>query len=198
VNSKALLLPSLFFAVAALVTVGCYPNPDDLRGAGDHTGSSGVGGTGVGGRLGIGGRMSGAGGGGGTVGVGGMTGGGSGVGGSTGGGTGGTGGGTISTMEWTIYDECVDGLAIQARFFDIDNDTYWPANASLTYSTTGDLDFVDVVLSCVPGDLVCDGASTVPYDDTVSWGVGLYNTEICDNCCYVCGEDDPTFDVTCD
>ncbi len=94
-----------------------------------------------------------------------------------------------ATIRWTLNDQCVDGLGVQARFFDMTNGGLWP-DASNAWATNVEGGYVDEVLACIPGAKVCYGAEPAPSNGRY-WGLSLDGTQSCDACCAICGQGNP-------
>src|SRR5262245_22063331 len=52
------------------------------------------------------------------------------------------------TLRWQLFDECADGLRIQARFFDTTHGGVWPAGSGQVWLTPAEGGFVDELLAC--------------------------------------------------
>ncbi|MBF0171542.1 MAG: hypothetical protein HQK87_10735 [Nitrospinae bacterium] len=95
--------------------------------------------------------------------------------------------GVDTTMTWRIVDQCDDGVAVNYRFYDVDNNLEWPdrpayytaAEANKTYLTS---------FTCPKDGKVCLGATDA--DRKWSWGVGLEGTHDCIDCCFFCDSTD--------
>jgi hypothetical protein len=101
------------------------------------------------------------------------------------------------TVRWTLNDQCNDGLGVQARFFDSTHGGQWP-DPPLVWRTNVEGGFVDELLACIPGAMICYGAEPAPADGTY-WGSGLDGNQACDACCVTCnGLDPPPINLRCD
>ena len=91
-----------------------------------------------------------------------------------------------ATMHWRLNDACVDGLGVQARFFDTTNGSVWPGGTNQAWITNVEGGYVDEVLACVPGAKVCYGATPYPPEGHY-WGSGIDGDQSCTDCCAICG-----------
>jgi hypothetical protein len=98
------------------------------------------------------------------------------------------------TLTWTLADRCADGLGVQARFFDLDNDLVWPDASHVYVIDSGGS--ATYRLTCVPGAKICYGATTDP-DNGRYWGVGISREYACSNCCYTCEAQNVGFNLVC-
>jgi hypothetical protein len=101
------------------------------------------------------------------------------------------------SMTWTFTDSCVDGLAIQYRFFDSVNGVVWPSTLSNTFQSTADGQTVHNSIACIQGATICYGAEPNPTSGTIYWGVDLTGTAGCTACCATCGVTNPQINLTC-
>jgi len=105
-------------------------------------------------------------------------------------------------MTWILRDSCVDGLGIQARFFDITEGIRFPTIGSNVYGTTSDGQRLQWMIPCNKGSVVCFGAE--PRGSalgTVSWGMGLDNRAACpagETCCHICEKITIEKELTCE
>ncbi|MEX1361881.1 MAG: hypothetical protein AB1Z98_02075 [Nannocystaceae bacterium] len=91
-------------------------------------------------------------------------------------------------QQWTVADDCSDGVGIGWRLWSRDRDWAWP-NADEVFVTEGEGRPSHEEVECLKGELMCFGA--VAGDR--SWGVGIDGTGTCDRCCYYCREDPVDF-----
>jgi hypothetical protein len=103
----------------------------------------------------------------------------------------------LVSMNWTIQDDCADGTGLQARFFDVIANVQWPVSSQV-FETASDGETVYEVLGCYPGDKICYGARPNAANTTLSWGKGIDGAISCDDCCGICGTDNPNIVATCD
>lgn len=84
------------------------------------------------------------------------------------------------TLSWTITDGCNEGLGLQVRFFDKNNNLVWPdsSNAYLIGSNQQQT----FNLNALRSGKICVGAETNPPNGTY-WGVDLTGTQGCSSCC---------------
>ncbi|MEM8962756.1 MAG: hypothetical protein AAGD38_14820 [Acidobacteriota bacterium] len=99
-----------------------------------------------------------------------------------------------ATMDWALFDQCDDGLGLQAALFDTTTGRVYPSSSSVYVSSPGGV--IDVRIECRLGAQVCYGAETDP-PSSVFWGVGLDGNAGCNDCCDVCNDNIVEFDLLC-
>lgn len=87
-------------------------------------------------------------------------------------------------QEWTLIDDCNDGIDVQWRLWSADGTWTWPGGDEVFWSRGYGLLAFESIL-CFEGETICLGAQA----DTKTWGVGLDGTVPCEDCCYACGLD---------
>jgi len=91
-----------------------------------------------------------------------------------------SGGGTTSSMMWTIVNNCVDGEDIQYRYFD-----EVTGSGSAAFVSKQGATFTQG-LTCTTGNKVCFGGRQPNHG--LTWGVDVDNTRTCSNCCFICAD----------
>ncbi len=99
------------------------------------------------------------------------------------------------SISWTIGDQCNNGEGIDFRFFDSANHMQWPADATYAYYMVSGQSYQSN-MSCVPGALVCYGASS-SVSGSHTWGVGLSGAGSCTSCCGRCNGSSYSVTLTC-
>lgn len=84
-------------------------------------------------------------------------------------------------MEWSVGDDCEDGVSTQWRLWATERDWVWPGPEQTFHTPALHERGVESV-ECVQGETVCLGASAGELD----WGVGLSGVLSCDDCCEPC------------
>jgi hypothetical protein len=88
----------------------------------------------------------------------------------------------ISTLDWTIADECYNGEEIEFRFFDITDGSVWP-NLSQVYVLDGGTSST-YSLDCTTGDQICFGGGQPVHG--LYWGLDSDGSRSCSSCCFSC------------
>jgi hypothetical protein len=92
-------------------------------------------------------------------------------------------------MSWNMRN--LYRYRVQVKFFSQDYNRLWPAQ-NQAYGLN-DSSFHSFVLSCHYGEKICYGAWITGEDGSEYWGVGPDNVQGCDNCCAICGQENPTY-----
>lgn len=102
---------------------------------------------------------------------------------------------TMSTITWSMMNTC--SFTVYARFFDENNNSFWPANGGSYILDAGNT--YNIPTTCTTGDQICNGGAGTTDGAQDAFGVGLNNTQACQGCCYTCGNfTTPTISiVTC-
>ena len=89
----------------------------------------------------------------------------------------------------TVRMESTHPSIVSLRFYSTTREHVWPNNYEVY--TIEDNGVHRYKLQCQPAEQICYGA-WVRGDETSFWGVGAYNGEACDDCCFQCegGETD--------
>ena len=93
-------------------------------------------------------------------------------------------------MTWKVrssYD-----YKVQIEFYSMDRKAAWPGNGR-AYNLD-DSQRHNFTLRCVAGEKICYGAWATG-SKTPAWGVGPNNTLRCNDCCHICGRDNPIKDL---
>jgi len=85
-------------------------------------------------------------------------------------------------MTFLITDDCDDGYDVAWKIWADERDWTWPSGDAV-YVTPGYLYDQYETIECEQGELLCFGAES---DGGLVYGVGLFNTESCDDCCFPC------------
>jgi hypothetical protein len=85
------------------------------------------------------------------------------------------------TLSWTIADGCNDGLGLQVRFFDANNNLVWPDSSNVY--VIGSNQQQSYNLNALRSGKICVGAQTNPPNSTY-WGVGINGNMGCASCCF--------------
>jgi hypothetical protein len=103
---------------------------------------------------------------------------------------------TISSIVWSLEDDCASAPIIQVRYFDITNKLVWPADKTQVFTVVPGAP-MSVTLSCTGGDKICFGAANA--DDSLFWGLDINGSKSsCPNCCATCGDGNvPTIPLVC-
>ncbi len=102
----------------------------------------------------------------------------------------------FSAMRWTLADRCADGKGVQMRIFTrtgVERKVF-PENGGTFKVQSGRR--ASWVTSCRTGQKVCPGLTTLPQT-TRNWGVGIYGTIQCQNCCKFCAPKQVYMEATC-
>ncbi|WP_146155403.1 hypothetical protein [Enhygromyxa salina] len=92
------------------------------------------------------------------------------------------GSGCAPVMSVRVTDDCDDGDDVGWKLFSDNRDWTWPSGTAV-YVTPGlGYDGLETII-CDIDEWVCFGAET---DGGLVYGVGLDNSEPCDDCCYPC------------
>ncbi|MCH9688332.1 MAG: hypothetical protein K0V04_43275 [Deltaproteobacteria bacterium] len=86
-------------------------------------------------------------------------------------------------QQWSVVDECDDGVDVQWRLFSRDRDWAWPA-ADLVFVTDALGVSSHEEIECQKGERICFGGDA----DGLTWGVGIDGLAECDDCCLLCSE----------
>jgi hypothetical protein len=92
------------------------------------------------------------------------------------------------SMTWTMsskYDYRVD-----LSFYSRQANRVWPGNGQVY--VLADSRPHAFTIACRPGEEICYGAWPSGGNSTLHWGVGRASAFGCRNCCFVCGESNPT------
>ena len=85
------------------------------------------------------------------------------------------------TITFTITDGCNNGISINYKFYDVDNNLVWPS-ATTHYATQFYNASYTHNLLCRAGARVCYGARSANY----YWGVDVDRSKSCTDCCIFC------------
>lgn len=98
------------------------------------------------------------------------------------------------SMEWTVTSRYP--YQVQLSFFSQFRSAEWPGSGD-AYKLNDSLPH-SFALSCRTGEKICYGAWPTGGDVngrySKHWGAGVNNEQDCENCCAICGEENP--DVT--
>ena len=95
-------------------------------------------------------------------------------------------------MTWTMtstYD-----YKVSLAFYSQSGNRVWPGGGEVYVLT--DSRAHRFTLACRPGETICYGAWPTGGATSKYWGVGRDNAQRCRTCCYVCGEANPTRELT--
>ena len=95
-------------------------------------------------------------------------------------------------MTWTMrstYD-----YKVSLAFYSQDANRVWPGNGEVY--VLADSRPHAFTLSCRRGETICYGAWPTGGNSSKYWGVGRANAQRCRTCCYVCGEANPSRELT--
>lgn len=98
----------------------------------------------------------------------------------------------MSTVSWTMGDECNIPSPVSYKFYDRDRNLVWPSATThyeIAFNATR-----SHTLACTAGALVCVGAQGGSY----SWGVGFGGGGGCSNCCARCDGATYGYTFACD
>lgn len=84
-------------------------------------------------------------------------------------------------QQWTLVDDCDDGLDVRWRLWSLDRDWAWPGPET-TFVSEGMGRPNHEEVECLQGEQICWGAQA----GARIWGVGVDGTGACDDCCYRC------------
>ena len=98
------------------------------------------------------------------------------------------------SITWILGDECNNGYELDYRFFDTANNMVWPTDRTLEYYMFYGNN-IQNPMNCVPGALVCYGASS--NGGAQVWGLGLSGTGSCSSCCGHCDGGTYSTNLTC-
>ncbi len=89
------------------------------------------------------------------------------------------------SLKWTIRSDYPHIVSLE--FYSQDYRRAWPGDGQVYI--VDDYDVREYSLSCETGETICYGA-WVRGDSNKYWGVGLNNSQRCNDCCYTCGYGD--------
>ncbi|MDE4133983.1 hypothetical protein PXK00_12740 [Phaeobacter sp. QD34_3] len=92
---------------------------------------------------------------------------------------------SADSLRWTIRSDYPHIVSLE--FYSQDYNRAWPGNGKVYI--LDDYNPQEYVLSCETGETICYGA-WVRGNETQYWGVGLNNSQRCNDCCYTCGYGD--------
>jgi len=87
-------------------------------------------------------------------------------------------------QQWTVVDDCDDGLDIEWRMWSQERDWTWP-DASSVFVSDGLGRPSHEEIECLRGEWICFGGQ----GGDRSWGIGVEGTGDCEDCCFRCLED---------
>lgn len=93
-----------------------------------------------------------------------------------------SGAASADSLLWTFQSEHPNAVSLE--FYSQDYDSAWPGNGEVF--VIDDWAAHDYNLECETGELICYGA-WVRGDSSEFWGVGIDNSEYCEDCCSYCG-----------
>jgi hypothetical protein len=88
-------------------------------------------------------------------------------------------------LKWTIRSDYPHIVSLE--FYSQDYSRAWPGDGQVYI--LDDYEAREYNLSCETGETICYGA-WVRGDSNKYWGVGLDNSQSCNDCCYTCGYGD--------
>lgn len=95
-------------------------------------------------------------------------------------------------MTWTMrssYD-----YKVSLAFYSQDSNRVWPGNGDVY--VLADSRAHPFTLACHRGEKICYGAWPTGGNSRIHWGVGRHNEHTCRGCCFICGESNPSRDLT--
>ncbi len=87
-------------------------------------------------------------------------------------------------QQWTVVDDCDDGVDVQWRLYSRDRDWAWPVADTVFVTDAPGIPSHEEV-ECLQGETICFGADAQGR----TWGVGIDGTDQCDDCCFLCRVD---------
>lgn len=102
----------------------------------------------------------------------------------------------FSFMRWNLADRCPDGKGAQMRIFTRTGAErqVFPENGGTFKVQSGRR--ITKTIQCRTGHKVCPGLTTLPQTQ-MNWGVGIYGTIQCTNCCRFCAPKEVYIETTC-
>jgi hypothetical protein len=89
-----------------------------------------------------------------------------------------------AVQQWTLLDDCDDGIDVEWRLWSRDRDWAWPGpDEAFVTDEVGVPSHEEV--ECLMGEVICFGAVA----GELEWGVGVDGTATCDGCCFVCSDE---------
>ncbi len=92
---------------------------------------------------------------------------------------------SADNLRWTIRSDYPHIVSLE--FYSQDYSRAWPGDGEVYI--LNDYDVHEYNLSCETGETICYGA-WVRGNSNRYWGVGLDNSQGCNDCCYTCGYGD--------
>lgn len=91
---------------------------------------------------------------------------------------------STSTVNFTLSDGCIDGIAIDYRIFDVTHGLAWPSATTLYTLATENTPYTQTI-QCQTGSQMCYGARN--ESGNLNWGRNTDNSYNCSTCCVTCG-----------
>ena len=95
-------------------------------------------------------------------------------------------------MTWTMRSDYDYKLSL--AFYSQSSNRVWPGNGEVY--VLSDSRPHSFTLACHRGEQICYGAWPTGGRSTKHWGVGRHNEHRCRGCCFICGEANPSRDLT--
>jgi hypothetical protein len=89
-----------------------------------------------------------------------------------------------AVQQWTLLDDCDDGIDVEWRLWSRDRDWAWPGPDEAFFTDEVGVPSHEEV-ECLMGEVICFGALA----GELEWGVGVDGTATCDGCCFVCSDE---------